>query len=202
MMPNTMRTRVVLLVVGLALVISAHALARESSGTAAAKARFAEGEAAVKAGKLADAAAAFRKEIDADPDYVDAQQRYIDVMLRLDGPDGRPAANARLNQQYERWTRQYPRRAVYQWSLGVLAEDAAAGDAHFRKALAIDPAFARAYFLLARNADERGDFAAQRDYLKKAAEANRDDPRYLVSYAWSLHKSDPAQFRALALDVV
>ncbi|HMD34955.1 MAG TPA: hypothetical protein VKH42_08310, partial [Vicinamibacterales bacterium] len=197
-----MRTRGAALVVGLALVGSAHALARDSSGTAAAKARFAEGEAAVKAGKLDDAAAAFRKAIDADADYVDAHQRFIDVTRRMDGPAGLPAANTRLRQQYEKWARQYPKRAVFQWALGVLAEDAAAGDAHFSKALTLDSTFAPAHLQLAQNADERGDFEAQRDHLKKATEASPDDPRYLVRYAWSLHKSDPARFRALALDVV
>jgi len=201
-MRNRMRARVFVLIAGLAWIGSAHLLARESKGTAEAKARLAEGESAVKAGKLADAASAFRKAIDADPDYAGAHQRFIDVSRRLDGPAGLAAANARLEQQYERWARQYPKRAVYQWALGVLTEDAAAGDAHCRKALAIDPTFAPAHLLLAQNADQRGDFEAQRDHLKSAADASPDDPRYLVRYAWALRKSDPDRFRALANDVI
>jgi predicted TPR repeat methyltransferase len=47
-------------------------LARESAGSSTVKALFAEGESAVKAGKLTEAIAAFRRVIDADPDYVDA----------------------------------------------------------------------------------------------------------------------------------
>ena len=46
----------------------------------------------------------------------------------------------------------------------------------FKQAVAIDPAFARAYFQLARNADLRGEFAAQRQYSKTAVDTNPDDP--------------------------
>ena len=57
---------------------SCSAVAGESNGTPAARAAFDEGETAARAGKLPDAAAAFRKAIDADPDFVDAHQRYIE----------------------------------------------------------------------------------------------------------------------------
>jgi tetratricopeptide (TPR) repeat protein len=202
MMAARMLARIAPVVVGLTLLGGAPALARESSGTAAAKARFAEGEAAVKAGKLDAAVAAFRKAIDADPDYVDAHQRYIDLTRRIADPANRSAANPKLQRQYELWARLHPKRAVYPWALGVLTDDAAAADAYFRKAVTIDPSFARAYFLLARNADQRGDFAAQRDDLRKASEANPGDPRYLVSYAWSLRRGEPDRFRTLALEVI
>jgi len=56
--------------------------ARESSGTPAARAFFAEGEAEAKAGKYAGAAAAFRKAIEADPDFVEAHQRFIESTQR------------------------------------------------------------------------------------------------------------------------
>jgi len=197
-----MWTRVAAVVLGLVLVPGAPAPARESDGNAAAKARFAQGEAAVKAGKLADAVEAFRKAIDADPDYVDAHQRFIDVTHRLDSPNSRTSATPRLQQQYERWARQYPKRAVYQWALGVIAGDADAGDAHFQKALAIDPAFAPAHFQLAKNADLRGDFAAQRDHLKAACDLNPQESRYLLRYALAFQKTEPQRFRAMALDVV
>lgn len=200
-MRSNMRLRVAAAVVGMAL-LGAHTHARESSGNAAAKARYSEGEAAVKAGKLADAAAAFRKAIDADPDYADAHQRFIDITHRLESPGSRSSANPRLQEQYERWARRYPRRAVYQWALGVIADDPDAGDAYLKKALAIDPAFAPAHFLLARNADLRGDFAAQREHLKAACDLRPEEPRYLLKYALAWQKAEPQRFRAMALDVV
>src|SRR5439155_10039514 len=59
-----------------------------------------------------------------------------------------------------------------------------------------------AHFLLARNADTRGDWDAQRKHLKAAVENNPDEPRYLLRYAVAHLKSDPARFRELALQSV
>ena len=72
----------------------------------------------------------------------------------------------------------------------------------FKKAVAIDPAFARAYFQLAKNADLRGEFAAQRQYLKAAVDSNPDEPRYLLQYGYAQKKSDPLRFHEIALQVV
>jgi len=177
-------------------------LAREGTGTPAARARFADGEAAAKAGKLDEAIAAFRKAIDADPAYVDAHQRYIETTERKEDPGSRTPAVPRLRQQYEAWARRYPTRAVYQWALGFLSPEANAADAYFKKALAIDPKFARAHFYLARNADERGDFPAQLAHLKAAVDASPDEPRYLMRYAYVQRRNDPERFKAMALDVI
>ena len=184
------------------LVASPPAVARESSGTPAAKAAFERGEAAVKAGKLPEAIAAFRKAIDADPDFVDAHQRFIETTQRQEAPTSRTVPVQRLQQLYEGWAHLYPKRAAYQWALGFLSQEADKADEYFSKALAIDPTFARAHFWLARNADQRGDWVAQRRHLKAAVESNRDDPRYLLRYAVAHRKSDPARFRELALQVV
>ena len=75
---------------------SSPAVAQESNGTPAARAAFAEGETAVRAGKLPDAAAAFRKAIDADPDFVDAHQRYIEITQRQEMPQSRTPTVPRL----------------------------------------------------------------------------------------------------------
>ena len=174
----------------------------ESNGTPAAKAAFAEGETAASARKLPDAAAAFRKALDADPDFVDAHQRYIEITQRLEAPQSRTPTASSLQPLYERWANEQPSRAVYQWALGFLSPEPDKADGFFQKAIAIDPAFARAYFQLAKNADLRGDWTAQREYLKKAVDSNPDDPRYLLRSAIAHRKSDPARFRELALRVV
>jgi tetratricopeptide (TPR) repeat protein len=176
--------------------------ARESNGTPAAKAPFAEGEAAAKAGNFPEAAAAFRKAITADPDFVEAHQRFIDTSQRQNTPESRETATTHLKQMYERWALEHPKRAVYPWALGVLTTDLDAADVLFKTALAIDPAFARANFQLAKNADQRGDFAAQLPYLKKAVDSNPEEPRYLLRYAYVQRKTDPARFRELAQQVV
>ena len=58
---------------------------------------------------------------------------------------------ARLQALRQRWAGQCPRRAVYQ-GVGFMPPEADKADVFFKKAVAIDPAFARAYFLLAKNA--------------------------------------------------
>jgi len=176
--------------------------ARESNGTPAARAHFAEGEAAIKARDYKLAAAAFRKAIDADPDFVDAHQRFIETTKWDVMPMSRTSGVPQLQSLYERWAKQHPKRAAYRWALGFLTDDMAKSDAFLNEALKIDPTYARAHFLLARNADLRGDFEAQRRHLKAAVEISPDSPQYLMRYAQAHKTSDPARFRALALSVV
>ena len=90
---------------------------------------------------------------------------------------------------------------MYQWALGFLSPEADKADGFFKKAIAIDPAFARAYFLLAKNADQRGNWTAQRS-TEESRRSNPDDPRYLLRYAIAQRTSEPARFRELALRVV
>ncbi len=172
---------------------------KESNGTPAARAFFAEGDAAVKAGKYADAAAAFRKAIDADPDFVDAHQRFIENTRRDQANSAKGPALADL---YRQWAKQDPTRAAYQWALGFLEQEPARADVFFNAALKLDPSFARAHSSLARNADLRGDWQAQRRHLAAAVENNPEEPNYLVRYATAHRDSDPARFRELALSVV
>lgn len=175
--------------------------ARESNGTPVARALFDQGEAAAKAGKLSDAAAAFRQAIDADRDFVDAHQRFIEVTQRIETPSSRTPSVAHLQELYEGWASQCPRRAVHLWALGFMTAEADKADVFYKKAVAIDPAFARAYFLLAKNADQRGDWTAQRQYLKAAVDNNPDEPRYLLQYGYAQRRSNPARFREIARQV-
>jgi len=176
--------------------------ARESSGTPAARSAFDRGEAAAAAGKLNEAVAAFRKAIAADPDFVDAHQRLIEVTQRQQLQDAQSPSLPRLKRQYEQWARQHPTRAVYQVALGLLTKDSDQADTYYNKALAVDPSSARAHFLLARDAETLGDWDTQRKHLKAAVENNPDEPRYLLRYAVAHLKSDPDGFRELALQVV
>jgi len=177
-------------------------IARESRGTPAARSAFDKGEAAADAGKLDDAVAAFRKAIAADPDYVAAHERLIDVAQRQQLQDAQSPILSRLKREYEQGARQHPTRAVYQVALGLLTKNADEADVCYNKALAIDPSSAIAHFLLAKNAETRGDWEIQRQHLKAAVANNPDEPRYVLRYAVAHLKSDPDRFRQLALQVV
>jgi tetratricopeptide (TPR) repeat protein len=106
-------------------------------------------------------------------------------------PASRTPTVPHLQELYERWAKQHPKRAVYRWALGFMSHEPAKADAFFKEALTIDPAFARAHFLLARNADLRGDWVAQRRHLKAAVDSNPDEPRYLLRYAPAHKTSEP-----------
>jgi tetratricopeptide (TPR) repeat protein len=176
--------------------------ARDSVGTPAARSAFDAGERAAKAGKLEEAAVAFRRAIAADAEFIDAHQRLIEVTQRQQSRDAESEGLPRLKRQYEQWARQHPARAVYQVALGLLAKDADQADAYYAKALELDPRSARAHVLLARSADSRGDWEAQRKHLKAAVENNPGEPRYLMAYAVAHRKTDPGRFRELAQQVV
>src|SRR4029450_7310532 len=107
-----------------------------------------------------------------------------------------------LRDLYEQWARRDPKRAAYQWALGFMSPEPDTADVFFRKALELDPQFARAHALLAKNADMRGLWDAQRDHLKAAVDANPDSPKYLLQYAQALKRGDPASFREIAAQVV
>jgi tetratricopeptide (TPR) repeat protein len=178
------------------------ATARDSRGTAAARAAFDSGEAAAKSGKLEDAIAAYRQAIAADPEFVDAHQRLIEITQRQQVRDAQSPGLPRLKREYEQRARQHPSRAVYQIALGLLTSDPDQALAYYSKALALDSSSAGAHFLLAVNADVRGDWDTQRKHLQAAVENDPGEPRYLLRYAVSHLKSDPARFRELALQVV
>jgi tetratricopeptide (TPR) repeat protein len=191
------------LLVGLVhLLLPAPLDAQESNGTPAARAFFSQGDAASKVGKPGEAAAAFRKAIEADPDFVDAHQRFIESTRWERKPTSRTPTLPDLQQLYERWAKQYPKRAVYRWALGFLSHEPDKADVFFSEALELDPKFARAHFLLARNADLRGDWVAQRQHLKAAVESNPENPQYLLRYAQAHKSSEPMRFQELALSVV
>jgi tetratricopeptide (TPR) repeat protein len=192
-------TGAILLTVSASLLTPSAFERKESNGTPAARAFFAEGDAAAKAGKYAEAAAAFRKAIDADPDFVDAHQRFIENTRRDQANSAKSPALADL---YKQWAAQNPARAAYQWALGFLEQEPAKADVFFNAALKLDAGFARAHFSLARNADLRGDWQAQRRHFAAAVENNPDEPTYLVRYATAHRDSDPARFRELAASVV
>jgi hypothetical protein len=63
----------------------------DSSGSPAARALYATGDAARKAGRHAEAAGAFRRAVEVDPDFVDAHQgRHDRPAGGLSGPRGAP----------------------------------------------------------------------------------------------------------------
>lgn len=204
-------TRTVLLF-ALCLFITTIAHAQESQGTPDAKAAFEKGEALRKQSKSLEAAAEFRKAIELDPNYAEAHSMFI-ISSKIGGRNGAnesaaiKAADAvtieKLKAIYAEWIEKDPKRAAYHWALGDIHmyKDYEKLERHMRKAIALDPKFARAWQSLSLVEEVRGNNANHQAYLKKAAKAAPDNPAYAFYYANSLKNANKALYVKSALDV-
>ena len=184
----------------------------ESQGTPEARSAFDAGRAAARAGDTAKAAALYRKAIDADPAYVEAHDAFIfattqaafayDAQKRAGDEAARARADKELTALYEGWARAQPANPVFHWALSKLAgKDWNAAERHLRRAVAIDPAFARPYQDLSLIAELRGDNAQRMAYLKQAADLNPTDPSYFFYYASAMKAVDREASRRLLQEV-
>ncbi len=195
-------TRARLVALTLLLLVPACGPRYGSTGSPAARALYATGDQASKSGRRAEAAGAFRRAIEVDPDFVDAHMRYIESSRALAQPASRTPEVPELNELYTQWAKRDPHRAAFKWALGFLSHDPATADSFYNEALRLDPRLARAHVQLARNANLRGDSPAERQHWKAAVESDSGNPEYLVRYAEAHKRSDPPRFRELASTVV
>jgi thiol-disulfide isomerase/thioredoxin/Tfp pilus assembly protein PilF len=192
-------------------------LANESMGTPAARAEFEKGWAAQLSGDFSSAAEAYKRAINIDPDFAKAHENYIftsqlAVSKQLQneaknhssddskGQEERERhagikVHEKLQFEYEELCRQHPDKAVYQWALGFLnlETDPRAAERFAGSALKIDSTFAPAFNILSIIDGARGDTAAGREDLRKAVEANPQNPEYLFNYAYELRDVNPQE---------
>jgi tetratricopeptide (TPR) repeat protein len=174
----------------------------DTSGSPAARDFYAAGEEARKAGRRAEAAAAFRRAVEVDPDFVDAHVRFIETSRALAQPGSRTPEVPELTELYTQWSKRDPNRAAFKFALGFLSHDPSTSDSFYNAAIRIDPRLARAHAQLARNANLRGDWSAERQHWKAAVESDPGNAEYLMRYAQAHKWSDPPRFRELASTVV
>jgi tetratricopeptide (TPR) repeat protein len=176
--------------------------AGQSRGTPAAKAQYEQGQASYQKGDYPKAAEAYRKAIELDPDFLDAHFRFISASMRPDKKHDFDAVTKRLQKLYQGWADKSD-KAVYEWALGALSyKTPAKSEDYYRKAIAMDPNFARAYYELAQRVVFRGQNLANLQYLKKAVDIDPENSDYVFDYAVALSKSDPAEARKLFLQIV
>lgn len=188
------------------------ATAQESLGTPAAKAAFEQGEEFRKKSQSTEAAAAYLKAIELDPDFAEAHSMFIftsKYSVRDDNDSAKTKAaidamTEKLKAQYSEWAQKDPKRASYQWGLGDLYmyKDYAKVEQYMLKAVALDPQFARAWQTLSLVEEVRGDNEKQVAYLEKAAKAAPGNPAYAFYYANALKHTNKARYAEASLDVV
>jgi thiol-disulfide isomerase/thioredoxin/Flp pilus assembly protein TadD len=170
----------------------------ESNGTPEARAAFVQAEQLRVARKYADAAPLYKKAADLDPLFAEAHWQYI-WNTQLADTD-RVGAQKRLRAEYTALAANRGASPVHHWAVGKLTDDYAEAEKHFRRAIELEPAFARAYQDLALIADFRGENDKQTEYLRKASELNPDDPSYLFYYASAI-RDDVELYKKLSLEV-
>jgi Tfp pilus assembly protein PilF len=189
------------------------AAAQESKGIPAARLEVTRGKAAFEAHDYAAAEREFRRAVELDPAWPEAHSAYQMAVRYVAG--ARVAQEGTVSEasaakyeetvraQYETWIKAHPRTPGYLWACAdvLVGTDAAKAEDLCRQALAVDAAFAPAYRTLARVAGARADIRAQRDFLRKAAEAAPDTPAYLQAYISALWPYDPATARTLSLQM-
>src|SRR5215471_5729715 len=120
-----------------------------STRSGQARAAYDKGIEALRGGDLVSAAERFREAIGADPRFLAAHEQLIEAQQ-----ESRP----QLQALYEGWAAAHPDNPVYEWGLARIAGSGShASEAHLRRAIAIDPSFARAYADLALAAELNGD---------------------------------------------
>ena len=184
-----MRTAVVM---AAAAVLLARVPALPQDAKQEARAKLEEGKAAAAAKNKDKALEALKAAIELDPDLTEAH----DQLSRASGSEER----AKL---YEEWEAKFPSHAIFAARLAdaSMYSDYKRSETYARKAIQIDPKCAPAYMTLALIAEAGGDMAQHQAWLKKAAEAQPDDPSWFFYYSNSLQYTDPEKYHMLALEV-
>jgi len=177
---------------------------------------FQKAEALRRKSDMAGARAAYEKAIAIDPDYAEAHSNLI-FTYRVEAfngavtPEQSEAAKAKLKATYADLKVQYqkkadadPKRAIWQWALGNLAqnlEKPEEAEAYYRKAVALNPKFAKAWQELSLMAEFSGDEKESLEAMRRAAEAEPWEPSYSFYYASNLREFDRKLWVEKSLEV-
>ncbi|HEY1496578.1 MAG TPA: thioredoxin-like domain-containing protein [Candidatus Solibacter sp.] len=170
-------------------------------GTAAARAAFEEGEAALRSDDWDAAILHYHEALKLDPDYFAAHEQYSLVCTA-----GKNYRNEPLRKKFElgylQSAKEHPDKAVYPYILGVFYQHTNPDLTvrYFEEAVRVDPEFAPAWQGLAFTAAGQGKLAESREYGRQAAEAWPDSARYAMLYVTSLQSGEFAPFRQAAVD--
>ncbi|MBC9933026.1 redoxin domain-containing protein [Chitinophaga qingshengii] len=108
-----------------------------------------------------------------------------------------------LQGQYATWMKQFPRSATVPYAIGEAFADGESPKArtYLLKAVKLDPKLAAAWLDLAFDAERWGDQTNGIEYMRKAAEADPDNPSYAFYHAMNFEETDPAKWRSSLYDL-
>jgi tetratricopeptide (TPR) repeat protein len=177
---------------------------QNTKGTAAAKAEFDKGAAALRESDWDGAVAHYGKAVELDPDFFDAHEQY--VFVSTSGPKNytNDKLFGELEAKYLKWIGEHPDKAVLAYSLGHVYTYRKPELAvhYFQQAVKIDPQFAPAWDMLGITAEAQGKLDDERVYERKAAESWPENVRYARHAADAWMMADFALFRKASMDFV
>lgn len=188
-----------------------------AQGTAAppspAAAHIASAKQAQQKRDLAGAVAEYRLAVEADPDNADAHSGFISATQSFEYDKaglgkaettaerrtalygGRTAAAKTLADFYAALDARHPTSAAVKWAMGRVDSDAPdKAEAYYRKAIALDPHFARAYLDIGRLALEADDRGKAAEFLGKASECEPANDYYAYLAATARKTIDRSQY--------
>jgi peroxiredoxin len=147
-----------------------------------------------------------RAAVEKHPDSLSAHLRFIAAFEKsVPGMsfENRDSVVGLLEPQYIAWMKRFPRSATVPLAIGDAYIDAESpkARAYLLKAVALDPKMAKAWEDLAGDAELWGDVGAEREYWKRAMDAEPGSVDYSFQYAFTFRSSDPEKYRQLSLEV-
>lgn len=113
------------------------------------------------------------------------------------------AESKKVQAQYDKWIRKNPRSVAipFAFATALYEKELPAAKPYLEQVVKLDPKNGEAYQMLWIDAERWGDFAAGREYLRKATEADPANPNYAFYYASSFSEADSARHHQMMLDV-
>ena len=173
-----------------------------TKGSAAARAEFDKGAAALRENDWDGAVEHYGKATQIDPDFFEAHEQYVFVSTA--GPKN--YNNEKLHQELEAYylkaSKDHPDKAVFRYCLGRINEykkpDLAVQ--YFQEAVKVDPKFAPAWDELLITAEAQGQLGEEREFGRKAVESWPENSRYGRHAADAWMMADFASFKKASLE--
>ncbi|WEK37523.1 MAG: TlpA disulfide reductase family protein [Candidatus Pseudobacter hemicellulosilyticus] len=136
--------------------------------------------------------AELKKAVEADLKNAEAHAAYIKAV---------GAEDTSLNTQYQQWSSQHPDlfEIPLAYAEALYRAELPAAKPWLEKLVQLNPGYAKGYQMLWIDAERWGDFAAGREFLRKAVEADPSSPDHAFYYASSFNNVDSARHHQLML---
>lgn len=136
-----------------------------------------------------------KAQVEANPESEQANQDFISTFI-LDDPA--------LQKQYATWIKEFPKSFTIAFTIGKAYSNHGDSKAtpFLLQAGTLKPTNDQVWYMLAGDAYLKNDLRLRQEYLKKAMQGAPDNVNYVLNYASSFEKTDPARRDSIYLEIV